>query len=58
MATRDNPTVQQPTEDEIRLRAYGIYLARAGREGDELADWLQAEAELTTPAVIRLQKAA
>jgi hypothetical protein len=34
------------TEDEIRQRAYAIYLARAGGPGDELDDWLKAEAEL------------
>lgn len=47
------------TEDEIRLRAYEIYLARASREGDALGDWLEAEAELTAPSVaVRLQAAA
>ncbi|MGO9057363.1 MAG: DUF2934 domain-containing protein [Candidatus Binataceae bacterium] len=36
----------QPTEDEIRNRAYEIYCARNGGPGDELSDWLKAEAEL------------
>lgn len=35
-----------PTDDEIRTRAYQIYLARAGRPGTPEGDWLQAEREL------------
>lgn len=34
------------TEQQIRERAYEIYLARGGREGDEVSDWLAAEREL------------
>ncbi len=34
------------TEDQIRRRAYEIYLRRNGRPGDPRSDWLQAEAEL------------
>jgi hypothetical protein len=34
-------------EQEIRNRAYEIYLQRGGQPGDELGDWLQAEGELT-----------
>jgi len=33
-------------EDEIRLRAYEIYLQRGGEPGREMEDWLQAEREL------------
>jgi len=33
-------------EEQIRQRAYAIYLQRAGREGSELDDWLRAEEEL------------
>jgi hypothetical protein len=63
MVTKDteqrNRSEPGPTEDEIRLRAYEIYLAREGREGDALRDWLEAEAELTPPQVVaRLQAAA
>jgi len=36
----------QPTEEEIRNRAYEIYCARNGTGGDELGDWLKAETEL------------
>lgn len=34
-------------EDEIRTRAYELYLARGAQPGRELEDWLQAERELT-----------
>jgi len=34
-------------EDEIRRRAYELYLARGAQPGRELEDWLQAEHELT-----------
>ena len=34
-------------EQEIRIRAYEIYLQRGGQLGYELEDWLQAERELT-----------
>jgi hypothetical protein len=34
------------TEEEIRQRAYEIYLARGGEPGHELDDWLQAQGEL------------
>jgi hypothetical protein len=37
---------RQPTKDEIRERAYQIYSARNGGPGDEVDDWLKAEAEL------------
>jgi hypothetical protein len=35
-----------PTPEEIALRAYYIYLQRAGAPGDEITDWVQAEREL------------
>jgi hypothetical protein len=34
-------------EENIRRRAYEIYLDRGGEPGHDLADWLQAERELT-----------
>jgi hypothetical protein len=43
-------------EEEIRLRAYQIYLQRGGQDGSELQDWLQAEAEVLE--VPRRQQAA
>ena len=36
----------QPTEEEIAVRAYHIYLERGGAEGNPTEDWLQAEREL------------
>jgi hypothetical protein len=35
-------------EQEIRDRAYEIYLQRGAQPGFELEDWLQAERELCT----------
>ena len=32
-------------DEEIKRRAYEIYLARDGQSGGELDDWLQAERE-------------
>lgn len=37
---------QEPTAEQIRDRAYEIYLSRNGGPGDELQDWLDAEREL------------
>jgi len=37
---------QPPSHEEIRRRAYEIYLERDSRPGDELDDWLRAEREL------------
>jgi hypothetical protein len=31
----------------IEQRAYELYLERGGKDGDDLADWLTAEKELT-----------
>jgi hypothetical protein len=39
-----------PSREEIRLRAYEIYLERGGVPGNELDDWLQAERELERAA--------
>ena len=39
-------TEGHPTHEEIELRAYQIYLARGGAEGNDVEDWLQAEREL------------
>jgi hypothetical protein len=35
-----------PSYEEIRLRAYEIYLERGSLSGSELDDWLRAEHEL------------
>lgn len=36
----------QPTDEEIGVRAYHIYLERGGAEGNPDDDWLQAERDL------------
>jgi hypothetical protein len=45
-----NPYVKQTqptiTEEDVRLRAFEIYLRRGDNPGDALGDWLQAEREL------------
>ena len=40
------PVPTEPTEEQIRMRAYEIYVARNGAPGDPNADWRQAEQEL------------
>jgi hypothetical protein len=42
------PLLHSTGEQEIRNRAYEIYLQRGAQPGYELEDWLQAERELTT----------
>jgi hypothetical protein len=36
----------EPTVEEIRQRAYELYLFRGDRPGDAMEDWLEAEREL------------
>lgn len=36
-----------PTAEEIRLRAYEMYVERGGIHGLDTDDWLQAERELS-----------
>ena len=42
-----------PRHEEIRRRAYEIYLERNGSPGDELDDWLRAERELQKIALFQ-----
>lgn len=46
--TEQKPRVvkNQPTQEEISLRAYQIYLERGGIPGYELEDWMEAERQL------------
>ena len=37
--------------DDIRRRAYEIYLERGGLPGREIEDWVQAESELKSAAL-------
>jgi hypothetical protein len=39
------PTAE-PTQEEVRRRAYELFEARGGQSGDPVADWLRAEREL------------
>jgi hypothetical protein len=41
--------------EEIRRRAYEIYLGRGGQPGGEMDDWLQAERELEGAVPSRAQ---
>jgi len=36
----------EPTEDDIRTRAYHRYLERGGRHGGDFDDWVEAEKDL------------
>jgi hypothetical protein len=38
--------INHPSEEQIRARAFEIYVERGGGPGHELDDWLQAEFEL------------
>ena len=52
----ENPSANdKPSHEEIRLRAYEIYLERGGLPGNELDDWLQAERELELGAPPKLR---
>jgi len=42
---RSNET-RKPRDEEIRSRAYQIYVSRNGTPGRAMDDWLQAEREL------------
>jgi hypothetical protein len=36
----------EPSEDDIRMRAYQKFLERGGYHGNDLEDWTEAEQEL------------
>lgn len=44
--TEEASVSHTPTPDQIRRRAYQIYLERGAHPGDQLDDWLRAEREL------------
>jgi len=48
-AKKSKKAAYQPTNEEIALRAYHIYLERGSMPGDPIADWLQAEREMKEP---------
>ena len=41
--------------EEIRERAYEIYVERGGQPGGEMDDWMQAEHELEGRVLLRAQ---
>jgi DUF2934 family protein len=41
------PTAANPSITEIAQRAFELYCARGCQDGYDVADWLQAEQELT-----------
>jgi hypothetical protein len=45
MSESKNP-LDEPTEEQIRERAYEIYLAGGSEDGHDLSDWLTAERQL------------
>jgi hypothetical protein len=45
-AKKPRKAKSQPTQEEIALRAYHIFLERGSTPGNEVQDWLQAEREL------------
>src|SRR5713101_6767456 len=47
----DTSIPRMPSHEEIRRRAYEIYLERGDLPGDELDDWLRAERELQKVAL-------
>ena len=49
--TEETSARPTPSHEEIRDRAYEIYLERGDLPGDELDDWLRAERELQKVAL-------
>jgi hypothetical protein len=39
----------EPTEDDIRVRAYHRYLERGAGDGADFDDWVEAEKDLKSP---------
>lgn len=46
MALTSESMAAEPSEDDIRMRAYQRYLERGGSHGMDFDDWLEAEREL------------
>jgi hypothetical protein len=43
---KQTPAETLPLEEQIRRRAYELYVERGNQSGSELDDWLQAEEEI------------
>lgn len=46
--TAGHTKVAHPDRERVAMRAYELYLARGGRDGQAMEDWLVAERELLT----------
>ena len=46
LAVQSGVLGDEPTEDDIRRRAYERYLERGGGDGQDFEDWLAAERDL------------
>ena len=46
LTSESTSMASEPSEHDIRLRAYQRYLERGGGHGQEFEDWVQAEREL------------
>ena len=55
-AKREAQSIVRPGDDQIRLRAYEIYLRRDGRPGDPAHDWFCAERELIEETPVRVAR--
>jgi hypothetical protein len=45
-SVRGSAANHRPSEEEIAIRAYEIFISRCATPGNDLDDWLQAEREL------------
>jgi hypothetical protein len=48
LTSESTSMASEPSEHDIRLRAYQRYLERGGGHGQEFEDWVEAERELRT----------
>jgi hypothetical protein len=46
LPTESESMASEPSEEEIRLRAYHRFLRRGGEHGGHFDDWIEAENEL------------
>ena len=48
LTSESTSMASEPSEHDIRMRAYQRYLERGGGHGEEFNDWVEAERELKT----------
>ena len=46
-STSGRTAAEADREEQIRVRAYELYVARGSEDGHDMEDWLEAEAEIT-----------